>query len=169
MNAKDLQLEFIKTYLKPTLKEYGYKTSGQTWWKNMGDFFIVINLQNSQWNSKDELSFCFNIGIALTVQLKDTEKKKATYSDMIGTLRESAFLPKERDLLEHRKGGWLGYVITDKTNVEEFINEIAIDVEENVLKILDQLKTLKDCVLFFERFIQGRNLRIQMQKCGYEL
>jgi len=42
MTAKELQIEFIKTYLKPTLKLHNYKTSGQTWWKNMGDFFIVI-------------------------------------------------------------------------------------------------------------------------------
>ena len=37
----------------------------------MGDFFIIINLQNSQWNSKEELSFCLNIGVALTEKLAD--------------------------------------------------------------------------------------------------
>lgn len=52
MNAKEKQTEFIKGYLKPKLKDEGFGTSGQTWWKNKGDFFIVINLQNSQWNSK---------------------------------------------------------------------------------------------------------------------
>jgi len=74
MTAKDKQTEFIKTYLKPTLKSHDYRTSGQTWWKNMGDFFVVINLQNSQFNNKEELSFCLNIGVALTEKLADKEK-----------------------------------------------------------------------------------------------
>ena len=82
MTAKEIQAKFIKTYLKPTLKLHDYKTSGQTWWKNMGDFFFVINLQNSQWNSKEEISFCLNIGIALTEKLTDKEKKKATRSQV---------------------------------------------------------------------------------------
>ncbi|MGJ7032559.1 DUF4304 domain-containing protein [Niabella hirudinis] len=69
MTAKDIQTDFIKTYLKPTLKEHGYKTSGQTWRKSMGDFFIVINLQNSRWNSKEELSFCLNIGVACGLKI----------------------------------------------------------------------------------------------------
>ena len=58
MTAKDKQIEFIKTYSKPKLKEEGFRTSGQTWWKIKDDFFVVINLQNSQRNSKEELSFC---------------------------------------------------------------------------------------------------------------
>ena len=78
VRRKDIQKEFIKSYLKPTLKEHGYKTSAQTWWKNMGDFFIVINLQNSSLNSKEELSFCLNIGVALTEKLADKKKQKAT-------------------------------------------------------------------------------------------
>jgi Domain of unknown function (DUF4304) len=121
MRAKEIQTEFIKTYLKPTLKTYNYKTSGQTWWKNKGDFFIIINLQNSQWNSKEELSFCLNIGVALTAKLADKEKKKATYFDIVTNLREDAYLTEDRRQNKKSKGGGLGYKITDKTNVTEFI------------------------------------------------
>ena len=65
MTAKEKQTEFIKNYLKPTLKKFGYLTSGQTWWKDKGEFFNVVNLQNYSWNSKDSVDFRFNIGIAL--------------------------------------------------------------------------------------------------------
>ncbi|MBZ4033182.1 DUF4304 domain-containing protein [Flavobacterium sp. 17A] len=57
MNAKEKQLEFIKSYLKPTLKNLEYKTSGQTWWKDKGDFYTLINLQNFSWNTKDRVNF----------------------------------------------------------------------------------------------------------------
>ena len=62
MTGKEKQKELIKNYLKPTLKDYGYKTSGQTWWKDKGEFFTLINLQNFSWNNKDNVDFCFNIG-----------------------------------------------------------------------------------------------------------
>jgi len=45
MTAKDKQTESIKYYLKPTPKQYGYQASRKTWWRNQGDFFIIINLQ----------------------------------------------------------------------------------------------------------------------------
>jgi hypothetical protein len=167
MTAKEIQTEFIKTYLKPTLKLHDYKTSGQTWWKNMGDFFIVINLQNSQWNSKEENSFCLNIGVALTERLADKEKKKATYFDIVTNLREDAYLTEERQKIKKDKGGWLGYKITDTTNLSEFIEYFRIDLEGNILKQLDEFKILKDCVSFYEKFeIWGNNLKRLIEECG---
>ena len=96
MTAKEKQTEFIKSYLNPTLKQFGYQTSGQTWWKDKGDFFNVINLQNYSWNSKDSVDFRFNIGIALKVTVKDGQKKKATYNDLTTHLDEGTFLPNRK-------------------------------------------------------------------------
>lgn len=160
MNAKEKQTEFIKGYLKPKLKDEGFGTSGQTWWKNKGDFFIVINLQNSQWNSKDELSFCFNIGIALTDRLKDSAKKKATYNDIITNLRESAYLSKDRQKHKYRQDGWLGYLLTDKTDLADFTNELRFDIENEILPRLNRLNNLDDCLDYYKDFeFWGENLR----------
>ena len=165
MTAKEKQKEFIKTYLKPTLKLHAYKTGGQTWWKDMGEFFIVINLQNSQWNSKEGVSFCLNIGVALTKLLKDNEKKKATYFDIKTILREDAYITEERKSQKSRGG--LGYEITDTTNLNYFINDFKIDLEDHILKQLGELKTLKDCVLFYEKFdFWGNNLKRLIKECG---
>jgi hypothetical protein len=158
MTAKDKQKEFIKGYLKPTLKEEGYRTSGQTWWKIKDDFFIVINLQNSQWNSSEELSFCFNIGVGLTSDLKD--KSKATYFDVVTPLREDAYLTDKRKNHKYRKDGWLGYILTDKTDLQDFTNELRQDFEQDILPKLKELKTINDCLEFYGKFdFWGENLR----------
>jgi len=165
-----MQKEFISSYLKPTLKNHGYRTSGQTWWKSMGEFFVVINLQNSQWNSKDELSFCLNIGVALKEKLADKEKKKASIYDVATYLREDAYLSDERQQKKKDQGGWLGYLITDKTNLSNFIDEFKIDLEHNILKQLNGLQTLKDCVLFYEKFIfWSDNLKREIEECGLNI
>ena len=133
----------------------------------MGDFFIVINLQNSQWNSKEENSFCLNIGVALTERLADKEKKKASYYDLATHLCEDAYLTEERQRIKKDKGGWLGYKLTDTTNLGEFIEYFKIDLEDNILKRLDELKTIKDCVSFYEKYeFWGNNSKLLIEECG---
>jgi Domain of unknown function (DUF4304) len=147
MTAKDKQTDFIKSYLKPTLKQNGYQTSGQTWWKNQDDFFIIVNLQNYSWNDKDNVDFCFNIGIGLTATLKDTEKKKAGYNDLSVHVRESFYLSDDRQ--EHKYKNNVGYFIKSDTDFEDFKKEMSYDFEKEILPRLDALKSLKDCVDFY--------------------
>jgi len=149
MTAKEKQIEFIKSYLKPTLKQNGYQTSGQTWWKDKGDFFNVINLQNYSWNSRESIDFRFNIGIALKTTVKDEQKKRATNKDLITHLDEGAFLPDRKN---RKFGNNQGYSITDKTDLEEFIASLKTDFEKHILPSIEESKSLADCVKFYERF-----------------
>jgi hypothetical protein len=157
MTAKEKQIKFIKLYLKPILKQNGYQTAGQTWWKDKGEFFNVINLQNYSWNSKDSVDFRFNIGIALKATVKDEQKKKATYYDLTTHLDEGAFLP---DRVNRKFGNNQGYSITDKTDIEQFINALKIDFETYILPGLEEPKTLADCIRFYNQFpFWGDNLK----------
>lgn len=157
MTAKEKQADFIKTYLKPTLKTYGYQTSGQTWWKDKGDFFNVINLQNYSWNSKDSVDFRFNIGVALKSKLKDPLKKKATYFDLVTHLDEGTFIPDRKN---RKFGDNQGYSITNDTDLSEFVSALKVDFETFILPGLDKLNSLDDCVIFYEQFpIWGNNLK----------
>ena len=162
MKAKELQKLVIKNYLKPTLKRFGYLTSGQTWWKSKGDFFIVINMQSSQWNDQSNVHFCFNIGIALTQNLKDAAKKKANYFDLAVQLREKNYLPVERNTGGHRDSNW--YMLKDETSLDNFIAEMKIDFERHILPKLEKLETLEDCLQFYQSFpFWGQSLQHQIE------
>jgi len=157
MTAKDKQKEIIKTFLKPTLKLRGYQTSGQTWWKDRGDFFNVINLQNYSWNTKDNVDFRFNIGIALKATLRDEKKKKVTHFDLATYLDEGTFLPDRKN---RKFGNNQGYSLTNSTDLNEFILELKSDFETYVLPGLEGPKTMEECVKFYERFpFWGDNLK----------
>lgn len=141
MTAKDKQISFIRTSLKPLLKTHGYATSSQTWWKDKGEFFDVINLQNFSWNSKDNLDFCFNIGIALKKLVEREERKTPTWRDMVIQFREGKYLP---DATLRKFGNSVGYTITTNTPLEEFFTAVEYDFVTYILPKLDELKSLDD-------------------------
>lgn len=158
MTAKEMQTEFIKTYLKPTLKNFGYQTSGQTWWKDKGDFFALINLQNFSWNNKDSVDFCFNIGVALKVTMKDTGKKKPTVHDLTVYLREGFYLPDNRQ--EYKFKNKTGYTLTDQADLNDFVTELKSDFENYILPYLDKLNSVQDCIdSFGDITFWGDNLK----------
>jgi hypothetical protein len=163
MTAKEKQANFIKTYLKPALKTFGYQTSGQTWWKDKGDFFTLINLQNFSWNSKDGVNFCFNMGVALKATMKDTDKKKPTVHDLTVYLRESSYLPDSRQQYEFRTK--TGYVLTEQAELIDFVTELASDFENHIMPTLDSLNSLQDCVdKFGDIIFWGENLKRVIQE-----
>jgi hypothetical protein len=158
MTAKEIQAEFIKTYLKLNFKKLGYQTSGQTWWKDKGDFFTLINLQNFSWNSKNSVHFCFNIGVALKATMKDLDKKKPTVHDLTVYLREGFYLPDNRQKYKFRNR--TGYILTNQTDLGEFTNELKKDFENHIIPFLDDLNSLQDCIDKFENStFWGDNLK----------
>ncbi len=163
MTAKEKQKQIIKTYLKPALKQFRYHTSGQTWWKDKGDFFTLINLQNFSWNGKDSVDFCFNIGIAVKATMTDKTKKEPTVHDLNVYLREGFYLPDNRQ--EHKYKNKTGYTLTDKMDVDDFKNEMKSDFENYIIPFLDRLNSLQDCLDNFGQIeFWGQNLRKVIQE-----
>lgn len=149
MTAKEKQVQFIESYLKPTLKQFGYRVSGQTWWKDKGEFFNVINLQNFSWNSKNSVDFCFNVGIAVKALVKDSKKQKATYNDLVVHIREDAFIPSPK---ARKFGNGTGYSIIDNTDLEAFTLALKDDFEGYLLPKLESPTSLSDCLTLYEPF-----------------
>ena len=162
MTAKDKQTDFIKFFLKPTLKEWGYQTSGLTWWKDKGEFFNVINLQNYSCNTKENVDFRFNIGVALKATVKDEKKRKATYHDLSVHLDEGAFLPDRKN---RKFGNNQGYSITGATDLKEFTESLKTDFESYILPELEKINSLEECLIFYGQFeFWGERLKNDIEK-----
>ncbi|MBP6577598.1 MAG: DUF4304 domain-containing protein [Chryseobacterium sp.] len=161
MNAKEKQTKFIKLHLKPFLKSRDYKNSNQTWWKDRGDFYNVINLQNFSWNSKDKIDFIFNLGIALKATLKDRTLKKVTHFDCVTHLGDVAFLPDSKN---RRFGSNLGYEIKSETDLDDFMISFFNDFSNYVLPKFEEPSNLKELIDFYKRFeFWGTQLEKQIE------
>lgn len=146
MNAKEKQAEFIKFFLKPILKQFGYHISGQTWWKANKEFYYVINLQNYSWNSKDNVDFRFNIGIALRATVKDNVKYRPTHYDMVTYSNEDKFILNK---INKSFTTNLGYVINDNTHFIDFCEAISLDFKNQILPSLEKLSNLQEVLEFY--------------------
>ena len=149
MTAKDIQTKIIKEYLKPRLKSLGYLTNGQNWWKDNGDFFTVIQLQNFSWNSKEKVDFCFNIGISIKAILENL--KKPTSQVLTVQTRENYYFTENR--IEYKYHNKNGYTLSSEIDENKFLNEIVNDFEESILTQLEKIKTLQDCINIYGNIV----------------
>lgn len=158
MTAKEKQATFIKTYLKPILKELGYHNNGATWWKDKGSFFILLNLQNFSWNNRNSVDFCFNTGVVLKATMRDPNRIKPTIHDLTVYLREGFYLPEYRRIYQYRNR--TGYILVDRDDIVIFISELKKDFEHYILPFLDKIMTIQDCLdAFGDTSFWGDNLK----------
>ena len=149
ITAKEKQSIFIKSYLKPVLKQQGYLINGRTWSRDQGDFFIIVNLQNFSWNTKNDVTFCFNIGIGLKSLMKDPSELPK-YADLTIFVRDVAYLSDSRKSSMYKNQ--TGYIMQEDTSIDNFIEEFKIDFEGHLFPTLAKLVTLNDCVEYYQRF-----------------
>lgn len=142
MTAKEKQSHFIKASLKVLLKAEGYKTTGNKWWKFDEPFFNLIELQNFSWNSQNSVDFCFNFTTGLTSDIKNISKP--TIHDGIPYIRESYFKVSKNDYWR----GANGYHIDDKTNLDNFTEQVLNDFKMLILPKFNLL-TSEDAILAF--------------------
>jgi len=160
--AKEKQSIFIKEYLKPALKQNGYLIKGQTWWKEEDEFYKIINLQNFSFNTKNDVTFCFNLGIGLKNQMKDPSQKP-TYANLNVHTREDWYLSEPKKEYGYRNE--TGYILKQNTDIDNFIKELKNDFENDILPKLKKLVTLKDCLeLYGDIPFWGNRLKEMVEK-----
>lgn len=162
MDAQEKRIEFIKFHLKPFLKNRGFKNSNQTWWKDRGDFYNVINFQNYSWNTKDKVDFRLNLGIALKATVKDKTLKKISHFDSVTHLDEGYFLP---DRNNRKFGNGHGYTIKADTNLDNFIISFFDDFENFVLPNFEKPQNLYELIDYYKKYeFWGKQLEKLIRK-----
>lgn len=161
MTAKEKQLTFIKDSLKELLKNEGYKTSGNKWWKLNGPFFNFIELQNFSWNSQNSVDFCFNFTTGLTSDIKNADKP--TIHDGIPYIRESYFKVTESDYWK----GANGYHIDDKTDLNKFTEPVLNDFKSLIIPKFSLLTNKESIARFYSDEFWGPRVK-QSLALGYK-
>jgi hypothetical protein len=133
MTTRDFQTEFdnlIKEIINPTLKNLGFKKNARNYKKIVNDIVQVFNIQKSQWNSADEITFTFNIGFFNSEIFFETQS------------RSLPNYPKEYDcFLNVGFAKW--YKMNKSISYESLKNEIQSEIETNAVEIFTDYESLK--------------------------
>jgi hypothetical protein len=147
MTSRDFKSEFdsiIKEVISPIFKANGFKKNGNNFYHDLGEIGQAFNVQQSQWNSKDDKTFVFNLG------LLDKEIQNEVYQ------REIPKFPKEYDCeIRLRHGqlmnkGDVWYDLNKRTDLEKLKAQIGNDLDKYVLPFFDKYQEPKKWIEFFD-------------------
>ena len=96
--------------------------------------------------------------------MKDLSKNP-THFDLTVPLRQDSYLPDSRK--SHCYRNKTGYIIDQETAVDDFIKELRIDFESEILPRLDNLFIIDDCLRYYEHLpFWGERLKMLVNSSG---
>ena len=124
----------VKEIVAPIFKELGFKKKGYNFYRGYGEVGQAFNIQNSRWNSKEDKSFVFNIGLIDKVVYKQ-----------VNNIAPPPF-PKEVDCdirlrlgnLTDKADGW--YNLNSTTELDKLKEQIRHDLKLYVVPFFEDFK-----------------------------
>ncbi|WP_343636813.1 DUF4304 domain-containing protein [Fluviicola sp.] len=132
--------DFLKTELKPFMKSYGFKTSGQHFYLETDRMIQFISIEKSSWNMPDSVSFWFNCTIFDQLTHHYFLKHFPEYSKIPKIPHNTSFSIIQPNVSALKEGTPYYYSIVPDTNPSDF-KSLIMDHLENIL--IPFIKTLK--------------------------
>lgn len=139
----------VKRVIKPALKKCGFSTSGSDWRRETEDAYIIIHMQNSQFNGiVNGACFRFHISASPKGEIREKLSNQWMYNQE-HELKQFAFLPYCGMLSPYYAGdmyqidGYKNYLPTD-VPVEDICRQIGEDFETYILPPLCEAATYED-------------------------
>jgi hypothetical protein len=147
MNAKEMQLDVIKRVMKPAFKEHGFKNKGTNFYRAESVFYKILSIENSQWNSRDDVTFWLNFSLYFpAIDGEMPEQKLCAYKFTPNCRIDEHIATSDRTKTPFRDK--TGYQITSDSDhdaaVEYFSNQM-----KPVLDEIEKIRKLEDFAALF--------------------
>jgi len=140
---KEVFNDIVSNLYKPKFKEIGFKTSSITFRRKIYDFVIIFDVWKSVWNTNDEITFWFEIGVYredFYEFIFDESGPKNIRSNHCSIKLSSGFvLNKESPQYAYK---------LNKKNKEKIIEEIENDMDCKIIPFLNSIVSIKDILKF---------------------
>ena len=147
IDKSDLK-NLIRTHLAPQLKAAGFKKTGLVWNRRCDSLVHVIQIQLSQWNDADEISFTINVGVLVprVMQIVRGEEPPKT-------VRETNCYPRFRigSLPNVGAGRDIWWELHEPDDVDRVGPEIAKEVVSKCLPALESCSSIEATLQFAGR------------------
>lgn len=139
MNLKEEKKRIIKEIYKPILKENGFRTTGNHFWKHEKEFIKTFNIQFSSFNYEQNMSFYINIGLLFPVinELNNVEtpEKPKEYNCNI-RFRSNSLNGNSK----------MKHTINRETDINEFEKYLKKELNEYIIPFYNSLTEVENCL-----------------------
>jgi len=147
MTDRDYKIEFetiVQEVIAPVFQGLGFKKNGNNFYREINGIGQAFNVQQSQWNSKEDKSFVFNLGLI----------DKETYSEIYN--KTIPKFPKEYDCeirlrlghLMNKGDKW--YYLNKRTELTQLNEQINIDLKTYAVPFYEKYSDPRKWLEFFE-------------------
>lgn len=168
MPSAEKRKRILKEVVKPLLKEAGFRTKGQEWWRELTDGWLLIHLKNSQFNSPvTGCRFEFDISASSKEEIKEDITKQWIYNQF-NDLSHCCFLPYAGMLSPYCEAyaynidGYQNYLPKDDP-LENILKQVYTDFADHILPQLAGVQSISDWKRLYEErrtYLQRRELVI---------
>lgn len=138
--------QIITEIIKPKLTSNGFKKYGNTFRKKESDFILIFDIWKSSWNSANDISFWFEIGIfreSFYQFIFNEESKKSIRTNHCSLrLHSGSISNKGVPNYDYR---------LFENNAESLRNGIIKDLDNSILPFLKNLKSIEDILILEEK------------------
>ena len=133
--------QIIKRGFHEVLKPEGFKKRGNNFYRQLSDLGQIINIQKSQFYSKDQIHFTINTGIFVPEHWRGLSYNAGKELPTFPTEPE-CLIRKRIGSLRDQHDTW--YDVDERTNEEKLIVEMRENVERYILPYFNSIKSRQD-------------------------
>ena len=137
---------FLKTELKPFMKNKNFKISGQHFYLERDDLTAFISIEKSSWNFKDSFTFCFKA----TVFDKVAYKYLGEYSKIPKIPHNTLFNIIDTSVIALKSEKTDRYSLGFDSDIEEFKTTIFSHLQNILIPFVESLKTGQDLIPIYK-------------------
>jgi hypothetical protein len=133
--------QIIKKGFHEILKSAGFKRKANNFYRQLPQLGQIINIQKSQWGSKNEISFTINTGIFVPEYWRGLSYNNGKEIPAYPT-ESSCLIRKRIGNIRHQHDTW--YDVNGKTDEIALIQEMNENVHQYILPYFDTIKSTED-------------------------
>ncbi len=168
MPSPEKRKRIVREAVKPLLKEAGFRTKGQEWWKELEDGWLFIHLKSSQFNSPSTgCSFEFDISASSFEEIRGELNKQWIYNQCCD-LSHCCFLPYAGMLspyceaYAYKIDGYQNYLPKDDP-LDAILEQVHSDFADYILPQLEKVHSISQWKNLYEErqaYLQEREIII---------
>lgn len=168
MPASEKRKRIVREIVKPLLKEAGFRTKGQDWWRELEDGWLLVHMKSSQFNGPSTgCNFQFDFSASTYEEIQGDITKQWIYHQMCD-LSHCDFLPYAGMLSpyygarDYHIDGYENYLPKDEP-LERIMAQVQSDFEDFILPQLQKVHSVADWRKLYEEkqtLRQGREIML---------